>query len=61
MNNAVALFAAAAFGFAAAAGAQEGTLQKIKSSGSITIGQDGDRVSGHQAEIVHNGKTELLK
>jgi glutamate/aspartate transport system substrate-binding protein len=38
MNNAVALFAAVAFGFAAAAGAQEGTLQKIKSSGSITIG-----------------------
>jgi glutamate/aspartate transport system substrate-binding protein len=38
MNNAVALLAAAALGFAAAAGAQEGTLKKVKDSGSITIG-----------------------
>ncbi|HET7364309.1 MAG TPA: amino acid ABC transporter substrate-binding protein [Burkholderiales bacterium] len=38
MNNAVALLAAAALGFAAAAGAQEGTLEKVKASGSITIG-----------------------
>ena len=38
MKNAVALLAAAALGFAAAAGAQEGTLDKVKTSGSITIG-----------------------
>src|SRR5262249_52125484 len=38
MKNAVALLAAAALGFAAAAGAQEGTLAKVKSAGSITIG-----------------------
>jgi glutamate/aspartate transport system substrate-binding protein len=38
MKNAVALLAAAALGFAAAAGAQEGTLNKVKDSGSITIG-----------------------
>ena len=38
MKNVVALLAAAALGFAAAAGAQEGTLDKIKGSGSITIG-----------------------
>ena len=38
MKNAVALLAAAALGFAAAADAQEGTLDKVKSSGSITIG-----------------------
>jgi glutamate/aspartate transport system substrate-binding protein len=38
MKNAVALLAAAALGFAAAAGAQEGTLKKVKDSGSITIG-----------------------
>jgi len=37
MKN-VALLAAAALGFAAAAGAQEGTLKKVKDSGSITIG-----------------------
>ena len=30
-------------------------------SGLITIGSNGDRVSGHQAEVVKNGKTELLK
>jgi glutamate/aspartate transport system substrate-binding protein len=38
MKTAVALFAAATLGLSAAAIAQEGTLQKIKSSGSITIG-----------------------
>jgi len=38
MKNVVALLAAAALGFAAAAGAQEGTLKKVKDSGSITIG-----------------------
>jgi glutamate/aspartate transport system substrate-binding protein len=38
MKNTVALLAAAALGFAAAAGAQEGTLDKVKTSGSITIG-----------------------
>jgi glutamate/aspartate transport system substrate-binding protein len=38
MKNAVALLAAAALGFAAAAGAQEGTLDKVKTSGSLTIG-----------------------
>ncbi len=39
MKNTVALLAAAALGFAAAAaGAQEGTLKKVKDSGSITIG-----------------------
>jgi glutamate/aspartate transport system substrate-binding protein len=38
MKNAVALLAAAALGFAGAAGAQEGTLKKVKDSGSITIG-----------------------
>jgi branched-chain amino acid transport system substrate-binding protein len=29
-------------------------------SGSVTIGQDGDRVSGHVAEMVHDGKTQLV-
>jgi glutamate/aspartate transport system substrate-binding protein len=38
MKIAFAVLAAAALGFSAAAAAQEGTLQKIKSSGSITIG-----------------------
>jgi len=38
MKNAVTLLAAAALGFAAAAGAQDGTLKKVKDSGSITIG-----------------------
>jgi glutamate/aspartate transport system substrate-binding protein len=38
MKNVLAVVAAAALGFSAAASAQEGTLQKIKSSGSITIG-----------------------
>src|SRR3954467_13812872 len=38
MKNAVALLAAAALGFAAAAGAQEGTLKKVKDSSTITIG-----------------------
>ena len=38
MKNTIALLAAAALGFAAAAGAQEGTLKKVKDSGSITIG-----------------------
>src|SRR5438552_7734541 len=38
MKTAFAVLAAAALGFSAAAAAQEGTLQKIKGSGSITIG-----------------------
>src|SRR3981189_104012 len=38
MKPAFAVLAAAALGFSAAAAAQEGTLQKVKSSGSITIG-----------------------
>src|SRR5258705_8040537 len=38
MKTAVALLAAAALGFTAAAAAQESTLKKIKDSGSITIG-----------------------
>src|SRR5260221_11901268 len=38
MKTAVALVAAAALGFTAAAAAQESTLKKIKDSGSITIG-----------------------
>src|SRR6267378_2514019 len=38
MKTAFAVLAAAALGFSAAAAAQEGTLQKVKSSGSITIG-----------------------
>ena len=38
MKKILAIAAAAALGFSAAATAQEGTLQKIKSSGSITIG-----------------------
>ncbi|HEY4487151.1 MAG TPA: ABC transporter substrate-binding protein, partial [Candidatus Paceibacterota bacterium] len=29
-------------------------------SGAVTIGQDGDRVSGHVAEIIHDGKTQVL-
>ena len=38
MKTAVALLAAAALGFTAAAAAQESTLKKVKDSGSITIG-----------------------
>ncbi len=38
MKTGIALFAAAALGFSLAATAQEGTLKKIKDSGSITIG-----------------------
>src|SRR3954470_3414002 len=38
MTTAYALVAAAALAFAGTAGAQEGTLKKIKDSGSITIG-----------------------
>ena len=38
MKTAFAIVAAAALGFSAAATAQEGTLKKIKDSGSITIG-----------------------
>src|ERR671928_1724199 len=38
MNTAHALLAAAALAFAGAASAQEGTLKKIKDSGTITIG-----------------------
>jgi glutamate/aspartate transport system substrate-binding protein len=38
MKTRIALFAAAALGFSLAATAQDGTLKKIKDSGSITIG-----------------------
>src|SRR5438045_7590348 len=38
MKTVFAVLAAAALGFSAAAAAQEGTLKKIKDSGSITIG-----------------------
>jgi glutamate/aspartate transport system substrate-binding protein len=38
MKTAFAVLAAAALGFSAAAAAQEGTLKKVKDSGSITIG-----------------------
>ncbi len=30
-------------------------------SGLITIGPDGDRVGGHTAKVIHNGKVEILK
>lgn len=30
-------------------------------SGKVTIGQDGDRVSGHRLEIVKNGKVEVYQ
>lgn len=30
-------------------------------SGLVTIGADGDRVSGHVPKVIHNGKVELLK
>lgn len=30
-------------------------------SGVIKIGADGDRVGGHVPEVVHNGKTQILK
>src|SRR5438094_696661 len=74
MKIAFAVLAAAALGFSAAAAAQEGTLQKIKSSGSITIGHrdasipfsyydDKQQVVGYTIEIcqriVNAVKTEL--
>jgi len=74
MKIAFAVLAAAALGFSAAAAAQEGTLQKIKSSGSITIGHrdasipfsyydDKQQVVGYAVDlcnrIVDAVKTEL--
>jgi len=74
MKIAFAVLAAAALGFSAAAAAQEGTLQKIKSSGSITIGHrdasipfsyydDKQQVIGYAVDlcnrIVDAVKTEL--
>src|SRR5437879_9757838 len=74
MKTVFALLAAAAVGLAAAAAAQEGTLQKIKSSGSITIGHrdasipfsyydDKQQVVGYAVDLCHRIvdalKTEL--
>ena len=74
MKTAVAVLAAAALGFSAAAAAQEGTLKKIKDSGSITIGHrdasipfsyydDKQQVVGYAVDlclrIVDAVKTEL--
>jgi glutamate/aspartate transport system substrate-binding protein len=74
MKTAFAVLAAAAFGFSAAAAAREGTLQKVKSSGSITIGHrdasipfsyydDKQQVVGYAVDlcnrIVDAVKTEL--
>jgi glutamate/aspartate transport system substrate-binding protein len=74
MKTAFAVLAVAALGFSAAAAAQEGTLQKIKSSGSITIGHrdasipfsyydDKQQVVGYAVDlcnrIVDAVKTEL--
>jgi glutamate/aspartate transport system substrate-binding protein len=74
MKTAVALLAAAALGFTAAAAAQESTLKKIKDSGSITIGHrdasipfsyydDKQQVVGYAVDlclrIVDAVKTEL--
>jgi glutamate/aspartate transport system substrate-binding protein len=74
MKTAVALLAAAALGFTAAAAAQESTLKKIKDSGSITIGHrdasipfsyydDKQQVVGYAVDlclrIVEAVKTEL--
>src|SRR3954469_22810253 len=64
MKTAYALLAAAALAFAGTAAAQEGTLQKIKSSGSITIGHrdasipfsyydDKQQVVGYAVELCH--------
>src|SRR5437879_12621959 len=64
MKTVFALLAAAAVGLAAAAAAQEGTLQKIKSSGSITIGHrdasipfsyydDKQQVVGYAVDLCH--------
>jgi glutamate/aspartate transport system substrate-binding protein len=65
MKTAYALLAAAALAFAAgAAGAQEGTLKKIKDSGSITIGHrdasipfsyydDKQQVVGYAVDLCH--------
>src|SRR5438132_8021478 len=74
MKTVFAVLAAAALGFSAAAAAQEGTLQKIKSSGSITIGHrdasipfsyydDKQQVVGYAIDLCHRivdaVKTEL--
>src|SRR6266545_7463637 len=74
MKTALVLLAAAALGLSAQAGAQEGTLKKIKDSGSITIGHrdasipfsyydDKQQVVGYAVDlcrrIVDAVKTEL--
>src|SRR5437016_1990173 len=74
MKTAFAVLAAAALGFSAAAAAQEGTLKKIKDSGSITIGHrdasipfsyydDKQQVVGYAIDLCHRivdaVKTEL--
>src|SRR3954463_8578091 len=64
MKTAYALLAAAALAFAGTAGAQEGTLKKIKDSGSITIGHrdasipfsyydDKQQVMGYAVHLCH--------
>jgi len=64
MKTAHALLAAAALAFAGTAGAQEGTLKKIKDSGSITIGHrdasipfsyydDKQQVVGYAVDLCH--------
>src|SRR3954447_5404557 len=64
MKTAYALLAAAALAFAGTAGAQEGTLKKIKDSGSITIGHrdasipfsyydDKQQVVGYAVDLCH--------
>src|SRR5213075_517874 len=64
MKKVLAVLAAGALGFSAAAAAQEGTLQKIKSSGSITIGHrdasipfsyydDKQQVVGYAVDLCH--------
>ena len=64
MKKVLAVLAAGALGFSVAATAQEGTLQKIKSSGSITIGHrdasipfsyydDKQQVIGYAIDLCH--------
>src|SRR5439155_13676058 len=64
MKTVFAVLAAAALGFSAAAAAQEGTLKKIKDSGSITIGHrdasipfsyydDKQQVVGYAIDLCH--------
>src|SRR5881394_1127684 len=74
MKKVLAVLAAGALGFSVAATAQEGTLQKIKSAGSITIGHrdasipfsyydDKQQVIGYAVDLCHRivdaVKTEL--